>query len=79
MPEARVIVKFRPTPELSLEDLVTLVKFSEKSMVSVDEPLLDVLGFTDLLVSFSSTVIEEALQNRGAGFTLRRRGPVPAH
>ena len=64
VPEARVIVKFRPTPELSLEDLVTLVKFSEKSMVSVDEPLLDVLGFTDLLVSFSSTVIEEALQNR---------------
>ena len=33
-------------------------------MVSVNEPLLDVLGFTDLLVSFSSTVIEEALQNR---------------
>jgi hypothetical protein len=33
-------------------------------MISVDEPFLDVLGLTDLLVSFSSTTIEEALQNQ---------------
>ena len=64
VPKARLIIKFRPSPELTLEDLKTLVPFSEKAMISVEEPLLDVLGFTDLLVSFSSTVIEEALRNR---------------
>ena len=64
VPGVRLIVKFRPTAELSVEDLSTLVDFSEKSILSVDESLLDVMGFTDLLVSFSSTVIEEALQNR---------------
>ena len=64
LPGVRVIVKFRPSPELSVDDLKTLVDLTEKSMVSVEEPLIDVLGFADLLVSFSSTVIEEALQNR---------------
>ena len=64
VPDARLIVMFRPSPELSLDDLKALVAFSERVMVSVDEPLVDVLGFADLLVSFSSTVIEEALQNR---------------
>jgi hypothetical protein len=61
---ARLIVMFRPSPEIGLDDLKTLVAFSDKAMVSVDAPLVDVLGFADLLVSFSSTVIEEALQNR---------------
>ena len=64
VPGALLIVKFRPSPELSVEELKVLVTFSDKTMLSVDEPLLEVLGFTDLLVSFSSTVIEEALQNR---------------
>jgi hypothetical protein len=63
IPDARLIVKFRPSPEVGLGDLNALIDFSERTIVSVDEPLLDVLGFADLLVSFSSTVIEEALQN----------------
>lgn len=64
IPNAVLIVKFRPTNEISVNDLKTLVPFSEKVILSVDEPFLDVLGMADLLVSFSSTCIEEALQNR---------------
>ena len=64
VPRVRLIIMFRPSDHIGLEDLKTLVSFSEKAMVSVGEPLVEVLGFTDLLVSFSSTVIEEALQNR---------------
>ena len=37
---------------------------SDRYCVSVDEPFLDVLSVSDLLVSFSSTTIEEALQNQ---------------
>ena len=33
-------------------------------VLSVNEPFSSVLGMADLLVSFSSTTIEEALQNR---------------
>ena len=64
VPNTRLIVKFRPLPRLSVDDLRALVGFSDKALLSVDEPLMDVLGFADLLVSFSSTVIEETLQNR---------------
>jgi hypothetical protein len=56
-------VKFRPLPGLLVEDMETLVPFSDNVILSVDEKFLDVLGFADLLVSFSSTTIEEALQN----------------
>lgn len=63
VPGTRLIVMFRPSPEISLNDLKTLVSFSGKAILSADAPLIDVLGFTDLLVSFSSTVVEEALLN----------------
>lgn len=59
-----LVVKFRPTKEISVDDVKTLVPFSEKVFLVVDEPFTDVLGLCDLLVSFSSTTMEEALQNR---------------
>ena len=59
-----LIVKFRPRNELSAQDLRSLVPFSEKVILSIEEPFNDVLGMADLLVSFSSTTIEEALQNK---------------
>jgi len=59
-----LIIKFRPSAEIDTEDLKKLVPFSEKVILSIEEPFLDVLGMSDLLVSFSSTTIEEALQNR---------------
>ena len=63
IPEAYLIVRFRTTKEISLEDLKELVPFSNKVILSVKESFMDVLGMADLLVSFSSTTIEEALQN----------------
>ncbi|MFH0771711.1 MAG: hypothetical protein V1933_03740 [Candidatus Omnitrophota bacterium] len=64
MPNVILIVKFRPSREISVDDLRSFIRFSDKVVLSVNEPFLDVLGMTDMLVSFSSTTIEEALQNR---------------
>ena len=64
IPGVILVVKFRPSKEISIENIKDLVPFSDKVVLSVDEPFLDVLGIADLLVSFSSTTIEEALQNR---------------
>lgn len=64
IPDAVLIIKFRPSPEISVDTLKALVPFSEKVVLSIEQPFLDVLGMADLLVSFSSTAIEEALQNR---------------
>ena len=63
VPNAFLIVKFRPS-WMTVEDFRSLLPSSDRYMISADEPFLDVLGFTDLLVSFSSTTIEEALQNQ---------------
>jgi hypothetical protein len=63
LPRVHLVVKFRPSQDITVEDLQTLVPFSERVTLSVNESFLDVLGIADLLVSFSSTTIEEALQN----------------
>jgi hypothetical protein len=63
MPDTVLVVKFRPMIEIAVEDIRALVPFSERVVLSVDEPFYDVLAMTDVLVSFSSTTIEEALQN----------------
>ena len=63
MQDTILIVKFRPTFQLSEDDMRALIPFSDKVVLSIDEPFLDVLGMSDLLVSFASTTIEEALQN----------------
>ncbi len=59
-----LIVKFRPGKEITVNDLKQLIPFSEKVILSVNESFISVLGMSDLLVSFSSTTIEEALQNK---------------
>jgi hypothetical protein len=63
IPEAYVIVKYRPFM-LPADELTALLPKSDRYCISVNETFLDVLGLADLLVSFSSTTIEEALQNR---------------
>ena len=60
---ARLIVVFRPSPEINTDTLSYNLSGHTRTLISTDNPLIDILGFTDLLVSFSSTVIEEALQN----------------
>lgn len=69
IPDIILIVKFRPQRqisqcELEVNDLKSLIPFSEKVILSTEESFLDMLGMSDLLVSFSSTAIEESLQNR---------------
>lgn len=64
IPGAALIVRFRPSVEISVEDIRSRISFSDKVVLSVTEQFADILGMTDLLVSFSSTTIEEALQNR---------------
>ena len=46
-----------------MKDLEALLPESNRFCISVDESFLDVLAISDLLVSFSSTTIEEAFQN----------------
>ena len=59
----KLIVMFRPSAEITFKDLVNLVPPNEHTILTDSAPLDVVLGFTDLLVSYSSTVIEEALAN----------------
>ena len=63
IPAVHLIIKFRPF-HLTVNDLKAELHLSDRVTISVDEPFLDVLGLSDLLVSFSSTTIEEAFQNR---------------
>lgn len=59
----RLVIRFRPNAELSIDTLKTLVPMPSHVVLSTEGEFLDVLGIADLLVSFSSTTIEEALQN----------------
>lgn len=62
-PDTFLIIKSRFT-HLGPNELRSLLPPSERFSISVEEPFLEVLGLADLLVSFASTTIEEALQNR---------------
>ena len=64
IPDSILIVRFKPRDDFSVNDLKELVTFSDKVILSVEEPFLDILGMSDLLVSFSSTTITEAFQNK---------------
>ena len=58
-----LVIKCRPS-RISLEEFRKLLPTSDRYCISVDEPFPEVLAVADLLVSFSSTTIEEAFQNR---------------
>ena len=58
-----LIIKYRPT-QISKDELLSMLPKSDRFCVSVEESFLDVLGISDMLVSFSSTTIEEAFQNQ---------------
>ena len=63
IPNTRLVVVFRPIFEISADTLRYNLSAHNRTLISTDNPLIDILGFTDVLISFSSTVIEEALQN----------------
>ncbi|MBT3586209.1 MAG: hypothetical protein HN509_14980 [Halobacteriovoraceae bacterium] len=57
-----LIIKFRPTEYCKEEDLKKILPDSERIIVSKEESFLEVLSISDILVSFSSTTIEEAIE-----------------
>lgn len=59
-----MIIRFRPVDGLGVEELSNLLPKSDSYSIASDGALADDLSIADLLVSFSSTSIEEALQNR---------------
>lgn len=83
IPNTVLIVRFRQLcDDLKIEDLNTFMPFSEKIILSLKESFLDLLGMANLLVSFSSTTIEEALQNKIPVLLYGGRGRyqhIPAH
>ncbi|HUH65620.1 MAG TPA: hypothetical protein VLZ07_04235 [Syntrophales bacterium] len=63
-PRLRLILKIRPDIyELSMETMKTLLPKAGNVTIEADRPFLDVLEEADLVVSFSSTTIEESLSN----------------
>jgi len=59
-------VRFRPSDGLNKADFSKLIKVSNNCGVYSDGAFDDYLAVSDLLVSYSSTTIEEALQNNVA-------------
>ncbi len=62
--ETHLIVRFRRSDYLRLSDFLELLVRSDCYSVHSDGSFLDYLTMADLLVSYSSTAIEEALQNK---------------
>lgn len=59
-----LLVRFRPRVQFSAGDLIDLLPKSDRLVLSVEERFSDVLSITDLLVSFYSATVEEAVANR---------------
>lgn len=59
-----IAIRYRPTADLSTEDFRELLVVSECYQIIDASDFQDLLMASDILVSYSSTAIEEALQNR---------------
>lgn len=64
IPDTLLVIKFRPLSEIPIETIKSLLPLSDKVVLCTEGSFLESLGMADLLVSFSSTAIDEALQNR---------------
>jgi len=61
----KLIIKFRYRSEFSTETLKSLIPdLPDNIFIETEKNVLEILRETDLLISFSSTTIEEALVNR---------------
>lgn len=59
----RLVIRFRPIDELSTEELKDLLPRSSSYSIASGGDFANYLSIADLLISYSSTTIEEALQN----------------
>lgn len=64
MPGVRLVIRLHKKLQLPTSDLMTLLAESDRVTIDREGTFKDRLGSSDLVVSFSSTTIEEALQNR---------------
>jgi hypothetical protein len=64
MSDVFVVIRFRPYPQLSVPQLKALLPPGDHYSVASEGSFADYLKIADLMVSFSSTTIEEALINR---------------
>ena len=62
--DIKLIIRVRPTPDCSYETLKDLIIGNKNVIIKKDGSFLDDLKRSTLLVSFSSTTIEEALYER---------------
>ena len=63
MPEIFLIIRFRPYSYLSTQQLRALLPKGDHYVIATEGPFADYLKIADVMVSFSSTTIEEALIN----------------
>jgi len=61
---AKLVIKLHPGFPLSNQEINSLLRISEKIVLCRDKPFAEVLSATDILISYSSTAIDEALINR---------------
>ena len=61
---AYLIVRFRPNPEMSINNFKELLLPSDCYGIHMEGPFSDYLAIADLLISYSSTTIEEAILNK---------------
>jgi len=61
--DTHLVIRFRPLEDLTLTDLKSLLVDSKCYTIRSDGAFGDFLLASDLLISYSSTTIEEALQN----------------
>jgi len=62
--DTHLIIRFRPSPYLKLNDFAELLNVSNCYSVHPEGSFADYLAISDILVSYSSTAIEEALHNK---------------
>jgi hypothetical protein len=59
-----LIVRFRPSSYFKLTDFLSLLMESDCYSIHTEGAIEDYLSIADILISYSSTTIEEALQNK---------------
>jgi len=61
-----LVIRYRPTLNLDVNSFKSLIKKSRNSAIYIDGDFSDFLSITDVLVSYSSTTIDQAIHNRKA-------------
>lgn len=62
--DVRLIIRLHPGFDFMMEDVSRFLPESDRYVLSIDGAFKDVLAASDMLVSYSSTTVDEALINR---------------